>query len=811
MKEVTVSINSASFPDQFVSDSEKKSLEFGLQVGQAIQYEWFRKGGGDCKFYRQLDDFHRLRLYSRGEQPIGKYKNELAVDGDLSYLNLDWTPIPIIPKFVDIVVNGMSDRLFSITTYAQDAMSAEKRIAYQDMVETDMVSRDFLEQMERDFGIDAFDTPQEEVPESIEELALHMQLKYKPSIEIAQEQGINTVLEENHYNETRKRVNYDLTTIGIGAVKHSFLPGAGVKVDYVDPANLVYSYTEDNNFRDCFYWGEIKTVPITELRKIDTTLSNEDLDKISKYSQSWYDYYNVSRFYENSMFNRDTATLLYFSYKTDNTFVYKKKILDNGGERVIEKDDTFNPPQEMMEEGNFKKVEKTIEVWYEGVMVMGTNIILKWELAKNMVRPKSASQHVSSPYVVNAPRMYKGVIESLVRRMITFADLIQITHLKLQQVISKVVPDGVFIDADGLNEVDLGNGGVYNPEDALRLYFQTGSVIGRSYTQDGDFNNARVPIQQLTSSSGQAKIASLIGGYNHYLNMLRDVTGLNEARDGSKPDSNSLVGLQKLAAANSNTATKHILEGSIQITKALAEGLSCRIADILEYSEFKEEFAMQIGKYNVSTIEETKDLYLYDFGIFIELAPDEEEKAQLEANIQTALSRDQIYLEDAIDIREVKNLKVANQLLKLKRKKKEELEVQKQMMQQQTQAQINQQSQSMAAQSAIAKIEAEKQSKIEIKQAEVAFDIEKLSNEAQLKSQLMQLEFDMNMRLKGIEVESLKTREEGKEKAKSERISQQNTQQSKLIDQRKNNLPPMSFESNEDSLDGFDLAEFEPR
>jgi hypothetical protein len=293
--------------------------------------------------------------------------------------------------------------------------------------------------------------------------------------------------------------------------------------------------------------------------------------------------------------------------------------------------------------------------------------------------------------------------------------------------------------------------------------------------------------------------------------MIRDVTGLNEARDGSKPDANALVGLQKLAAANSNTATKHILDASLQITKALAEGLSCRIADILEYSEFKEEFAMQIGKYNVGTIEETKDLYLYDFGIFIELSPDEEEKRQLEANIQTALSRDQIYLEDAIDIREVKNLKVANQLLKLKRKKKEEQDVQKQMMQQQTQAQINQQSKSMAAQNALAKIEAEKRTKIELKQAEVAFDIEKLRNEAELKSQLMQLEFDMNMRLKGIEVESLKTREDNKEKAKSDRISQQNTQQSKLIDQRKNNLPPMSFESNEDSLDGFDLAEFEPR
>lgn len=811
MKEVTISVNSASFPSQFVSDSEKASMEFGLQVGQAIQYEWFRRGGGDCKFYRQLDDFHRLRLYARGEQSVGKYKNELAVDGDLSYLNLDWTPIPIIPKFVDIVVNGMSDRLFSINTYAQDAMSAEKRIAYQDMIETDMVAKDFLEQMNDSFGIDAFAVPQQDIPESDEELALHMQLKYKPSIEIAQEQAINTVLDENHYDETKKRVNYDLTTIGMGAVKHSFLPGAGVKVDYVDPANLVYSYTEDNNFRDCFYWGEIKTVPVTELRKIDPTLTNEDLDNISKYSQSWYDYYNVSRFYENSMFNRDTATLLYFSYKTDKSFVYKKKMLDNGGQRVIEKDDSFNPPEEMMEEGRFERIEKKIEVWYEGVMVMGTNIMLKWEMAKNMVRPKSASQHVSSPYVVNAPRMYKGVIESLVRRMITFADLIQITHLKLQQVISKVVPDGVFIDADGLSEVDLGNGGVYNPEDALRLYFQTGSVIGRSYTQDGEFNNARVPIQQLTSNSGQAKIASLIGSYNHYLNMMRDVTGLNEARDGSKIDPDSLVGLQKLAAANSNTATRHVLDASLQITKALAEGLSCRISDILEYSDFKEEFAMQIGKYNVATLEDTKDLYLYDFGIFIELSPDEEEKAQLEANIQTALSRDQIHLEDAIDIRDVKNLKVANQLLKLKRKKKEENDLQKSMMQQQAQAQVNQQSQSMAAEAALAKIEAEKRSKMELKQAEVAFDIEKLKNEAALKSQLMQLEFDMNMQLKGIETDSLQKREDNREQAKADRISQQNTQQSKLIDQRKNNLPPMSFESNEDSLDGFDLAEFEPR
>jgi hypothetical protein len=811
MKEVIVNISSTSFPSQFATDAEKATLEFGLQVGQAIQYEWFRKDGNQCRYYSQWRDFHRLRLYARGEQPIQKYKDELAVDGDLSYINLDWTPVPIIPKFVDIVVNGMSDRLFKVKAYAQDGMSQAKRNKYQDMIESQMVAKDLLMNIKEQTGVDPFVMQPDELPSNDEELSLYMNLNYKPAIEIAEEEAINTILDENRYDNIRKQCDYDLMTLGIAVEKHEFLPGAGVQISYVDPANIVYSYTEDPYFRDCFYWGEIKTLPITELYKIDQSLTKEDLEKISKYSQSWYDYYNVAQFYENNVFYRDTCTLLYFNYKTTKKFVYKKKILDNGNTRVIEKDENFNPPIEMMEEGRFEKVEKTIDVWYEGVMVMGTNILLKWELAHNMVRPKSATQHALPNYVAVAPRMYKGVIESLVRRMIPFADLIQLTHLKLQQVISRVVPDGVFIDADGLNEVDLGTGNAYNPEDALRLYFQTGSVIGRSYTQEGEFNNARVPIQELNSNSGAAKTQMLIANYNHYLDMIRSVTGLNEARDGSDPDPRALIGVQKLAALNSNTATRHILDGSLYMFKSIAEALTYRIADILEYADFRDDFANKIGKYNVSILNEIKDLYIYDFGIFIDISPDEEEKAQLEQNIQIALSKGDINLEDAIDIREIKNLKLANQLLKLKRVKKEGKEQQRAMQTQAIQAQQQAQLQQMAAQTAMQKIQLETQSKMQIKQAEVAFEIEKMKNEAVLKQQLMQTEFDMQMQLKGMETQSLTQREKEKEDAKAKRISQQNSEQSKLINQRKNNLPPIDFESNEDSLDGFDLAEFEPR
>ena len=752
-----------------------------------------------------------MRLYARGEQSIQKYKNELAIDGDLSYLNLDWTPVPILPKFVDIVVNGMGDRLFKVKAYAQDAMSQAKRSKYQDMIESQMLSKDLLLKIQGETGVNPFVTNPEELPQTDEELSLYMQLKYKPAIEIAEEEAINTILDENHYQDTRKRIDYDLTVLGIGIAKHEFLLGSGVEVSYVDPANVVYSYTEDPFFKDCFYWGEIKTLPMTELLKIDPTLTREQLEEISKYSQSWYDYYNVARFYENSMFYRDTCTLLYFNYKTTKKMVYKKKILEGGGTRVIEKDDKFNPPVEMMEEGRFEKIEKTIDVWYDGVMVMGTNFLLKWELSENMVRPKSASQHAIPNYVACAPRMYKGAIESLVRRMIPFADLIQLTHLKLQQVIARTVPDGVFIDADGLNEVDLGTGAAYNPEDALRLYFQTGSVIGRSYTQDGEFNNARVPIQQLTSNSGAAKTQMLIANYNHYLDMIRSVTGLNEARDGSTPDPNALVGVQKLAALNSNTATRHILESGLFIYRTISEALTYRVADILQYSDFKDDFANKIGKYNVSILNDIKDLYIYDFGIFIEISPDEEQKAQLEQNIQVALAKGDINLEDAIDIREIKNLKLANQLLKLKRVKKQEREEKMAMQKQEMMAQQQLQSQEFAAQTAMQNIQLEAQAKMQLKQAEVAFDIEKLKAEAELKRMLMAEEFNYQMQISGAKESLLADRDMMKEESKAKRISQQNTEQSKLINQRKNNLPPMNFESNEDTLDGFDMAEFEPR
>jgi len=800
----------SSFPSQAVSDLEKQTLEYGSKVGNAIEQEWFNVNEGyDSKnssgrYEASRRSFHSLRLYARGEQSVRKYKDELSVNGDLSYLNLDWKPVPIIPKFVDIVVNGMADRSYNIKAYSQDPASIQERTDYVTKIAEDMMAKPFNDAVVSQLGIDIYQTDQSNLPETTEELELHMQLDYKQSIEIAEEEAINSVFDRNKYEHISRRVNNDLTIIGIGAAKSSFNKAEGIKVEYVDPADLVYSNTDSPYFDDIYYVGEVKEIYINELKKQFPELTD---DQLNQYKESG-SYYNSKSDYNSKSNEENSVTVLYFEYKTFANQVHKIKTTGSGGKKAIEKDDTFNPPASI----DFEKVDRAIEVIYEGVKVVGSKDILKWELKKNMMRPKADTTKAQMSYAICAPRMYEGRIESLVSRMTNFADMIQITHLKLQQVLSKMVPDGVYLDADGLAEVDLGNGTNYNPAEALNMYFQTGSVIGRSMTQDGDMNRGSIPIRELSTNSGSSKISSLINTYNYYLQMMRDVTGLNEARDGSMPDKNALVGLQKLAAANSNTATRHLLQSSLYITLTMAECIAMRVSDVIEYSPTKESFIKSLGKFNVSTLEEMSKLYLHDFGIFLELSPDEEEKAKLENNIQVALQSGQIYLEDAIDIREVRNIKLANQLLKIRRKKKQELDQQQQQANIQAQSQANAQAAQAAAAADLQKQQALNESKAQLEQVKAQLEIQKLEREAAIKKELMQYEFEINKQLQETQLAVLKEKDKFKEDRKDERTKIQASQQSELINQRKTNAPPKNFESaGMDNLGGFGLEQFEPR
>ena len=793
------------FPSQVVSDAEKISYEYGLKVARAIEGEWFDKDNFSNRYIHNRNNFHNLRLYARGEQSIEKYKNELSINGDLSYLNLDWKPVPIIPKFVDIVVNGIAERMYDVKVFSQDPFGVSKRTQYMSKIMEDMRTKDLKSFVKEEFGMDLFNKSPDLLPDSQEELDLHMQLNYKQAVEIAEEQAINTLLEGNRYELVKKRFYYDLTVLGIGAVKTSFNTSEGVVIDYVDPANLVYSHTDSPYFEDIYYVGEVKTIPVNELVKQFPHLTQEDLKEITdSKSQNHGRYINT-----NDDDDNNKVRVLYFNYKTYMSEVYKVKETSTGADKAIEKDDTFNPE----ENENFSREARKIECLYDGALVLGTEKLLKWEMAKNMMRPKSDFTKVKMNYAICAPRIYEGRIESLVSRITGFADMIQLTHLKLQQVLSRMVPDGVYLDADGLAEIDLGNGTAYSPQEALNMFFQTGSVIGRSFTSEGDMNPGKVPIQEIQSGSGGQKLQSLIGNYNYYLQMIRDVTGLNEARDGSTPDAKALVGVQKMAAANSNTATRHILQGGLFLTSEVCECLSLRISDIIEYSPTRDAFIQSIGAHNVATLKEMTQLHLYDFGIFIELAPDEEEKAILEQNIQVALGQQNIELEDAIDLRDIKNVKLANQLLKIKRKKKLQRDQQLQQENMQAQAQANIQQQQASAQMEMQKQQSLASTTISIEQAKSQFEIEKMYQEAEIKKMLMQQEFEYNMQLKGGETQQKSQGEKEKEDRKDKRTKIQATQQSELIDQRKNDKPPKNFESSGNDIMGGigDMSSFGPR
>jgi len=785
------------FPSQVVSDLEKMSYDYGLKVGKAIQQEWFYTDSGTNRYRTNFNNFHNLRLYARGEQSIQKYKDELSINGDLSYLNLDWKPVPIIPKFVDIVVNGIAERTYDVKAFSQDPYGVTKRTEYMESILRDMQTKEFNDIAATEFNIDLYENNKDELPDTQEELELHMQLSYKQNVEIAEEQAINVLMEGNRYELIKKQFYYDLTVLGIGAVKTNFNTSQGVTIEYVDPANLVYSYSDSPYFDDIYYVGEVKNIPINELVKQFPFLTESDLEEIVKTKG-----YRPANFY-GSPANRgrednNTIQVLYFNYKTYMNETYKLKETGSGADKVLEKDDTFDPPE--TGDSRFGKLQKSVEVVYEGAMILGTERLLKWEMAKNMMRPKSDYTKCRMNYAIVAPRMYNGIIESLVRRITGFADMIQLTHLKLQQVLSRMVPDGVYLDADGLAEIDLGNGTNYNPQEALNMFFQTGSVIGRSFTSEGDMNPARVPITEITSGSGGNKMQQLIGTYNYYMQMIRDTTGLNEARDGSLPDKNALVGVQKLAAANSNTATRHILQAGLFLTSEVAEQLSLRISDILEYSPTKEAFIHAVGNHNMATLEEVQNLHLYDFGIFIELMPDEEERQQLENNIQMALQQKTIELEDAIDLREIKNIKMANSLLKIRRKKKIARDQQLQQQNIQAQSNANQQSAQAASQAKVQEEQAKIQAAIALEQTKQQLQTQTMQQEHAYKKELMQMEYQLNSELKRLDLETQKNKESQKEDRKDERTRIQASQQSELIEQRKLDKPPKNFESTGDTV-----------
>ena len=795
-----------AFPSQLASFETKKTKDFGMAVAQGIQGDWFYSvAGNQCKFYTNRYNFIERRIYAKGQVPMQKYLPSLGTNGDTSLLNLSKKTLSRIPKLVDVVVNGMVNRNYSIRADAIDPISRDNREGYRQQIVEDMNALPIIKTAKETLGVDIGNVPMDNLPETPDELAIHMQMEYKPSNCLSEQMLISSVMEENMYERTiNNRIITDLVTCGIGWAKNRFTPSKGIILEYVDPADKVQSETKDPYFRDCFYHGEFKTTLISDVLIEYPWLTEDQKKQLDNSCEMWFQYHNLNR---NDRIKGST-NLLYFTYKT--TRERARKIKEKfTGEKIVSDAAEFFDETVLTEKGqknDFKRTSIVEEILFEGVYVLGTDILLKWEVSENMSRPKSNKRKVTEQYHGCAPNYQDGFIGSLVERMMPIEDKLNILELKAEQIIQGVTPDGIAIDLDAIAELDLGDGKVTTAMDQFNMYLQKGSFFYRSYGTNGEYNNAQLPFKEVMTGDSLNKLTALGSKADKYLIELTEVIGLNKASDAGNPDKDALVGVAKLAALNSNLSTRHILDGSTYITLKEAEAVSYRVADIFKYfPELKEDLIRKIGATAVADLESIQDHHLSDFAIFLDLEPDDEEKAMLNADLTDAMAKGYIGIDDKYKINGIKILDLAIQYLSILIKKREK-----------KQQEIKAQDYKVQADENIRASQTAEQAKQQTAQMQAQFDAQKqqMITEGELQKEVArgeqdrlteQLKGENNIQLQYIINSGAVQKQEDAENRKDERTRIQATQQSKLVEQRQKEQGPTDFEAENENMEVFQV------
>ena len=782
------------FPTPLVPQETKKSDEYGLMYAKAIESEWFSKR---YNYYQtRRERIEENRAYAKGKQNISRYKQLLNATGDTSLLNLDWSPIPVVKKFVKVIVNSIMNKSYELKIRATDPIATSDRDELKNKLVGMMKFKDFIDEVKETTGQDISEGL--EIPDSMDELEMILEMSFKQAVEIAAELAVELTFDQNDYPiEIRRKVCEDLVVIGMGATKTYFDPYEGIKVRYVDPKYFISSHVKASNFKDMVYAGEIIYTTIGEIkREVGDKYSEAQYYEIAQTYAGKYD--NPSSVHANNHFNAYLNTFVYeyddftipvvdFEFVSVDDMNFEKKRTRHGNAGFYKKNGAYEPPKNSKYEREKKTM--TYKTVYAGKKILGADVIWSYGLKENMLRPKDNIQDTWMSYHVYAPSIYNMVEDSIVETIRPMADQVQLIHLKIQQLIARVKPYGLIIDVAGLNAVSMGDGGELTPLEIQDIYEATGVVYYRSRDEEG--NAQGVPIQPLPAYVSE--LPQLVNAYNFYINEIRNVTGVVPEREGITR-SEQLVGVTQMAVDASNTATYDIDRALNSITKGVAKDIIMMIQDIPKKSPLYKYYVESIGKANVDVIESMDKISLHNFGVNVEVEPDDKEKFFIEQHITTALSRNEIRIEDAIVARKMTNTNQAHKFLSLRRKKyqKEQMEIAQQnsMMQ----AQANQQTAIVSSQAKTQELQVEGQMKAQIEQLKSQAEIQKLQAEYQLKSQLSEQEFRQNMQLKAIEAGIIADMESFKEDRKDDRTKIQASQQSKLIDQRKKDSGPVSFQ-----------------
>ena len=782
------------YPSPLATNEEKADIKYGLDYFKAMYYDHSKNS--DVYHRDRKIRYSRNRAYAEGSQDIGKYKDLLDVQGDTAYLNIDFTPVSIIPKFVDVIVNGMVNQEYDIKAKSIDPIAAEERLNKKKQMYADMITKDFVEGLEDQTGIPL--APKGFVAKSSEEIDMFMAINYKQNVEIALEKAIEYTLDINDYDEVKRLMIRDLVVLGLCSSKIELSPSRGVTIRHVDPANLITSYSSKPDYKNVRHAGEIYSMTIADLKQqAGDQFSEDDYQKIAKEyagknnnpmtygDRAYYD--NGNETYD---YDKFSVNVLDAEFITSHSLNYEKKENKFGGFSVNKKASNYKAPKKSKTKR--ENIGSSVKVVYTGKYIVNTDYIFNYGMMENMPRSKSNLSETNLSYIIYQPNLYKMKSKSLVDRMIPFADQIQLAHLKIQHVLAKARPKGAAFEIGSLENVSKGDGGTFTPLELQEIYDQTGNIYYRRIDDEGNMTGA-VPIAELENGIGR-DFGTLINVYNHNLQMIRDVTGINEARDASQPSSEALVGVQKLALLASNNATRDINDAYLNVTKRTSQCISMRMQDLLNYKGLHSMYSNVIGDTAMHSIDMMKKMSIHEFGITLEVAPSEEERQMMEQNIQVSLAQKELRLEDAIMIRSIRNIKMANQMLILRRTKYQEEQQaqarqaseQNAMMQQQSAqqaAQLKQQQMQAEVQIEQARIQAKNQAEMQLKQLEF-----------QLKEQFEQSQHER--RLREIELGNL-----GKEGAASvqgevrKAIQEQSAMnQSQLIEQRKDRRGPLGEE-----------------
>lgn len=777
--------NSIGFPNPLANREEKEEKGYGLAYAKAISSQWGAIENDNSLYKKRSKIFERNRSYANGTQDTSIYRQLLnsldPSNSDGSFLNLDFTPVPILPKFVRIVVN----KILSSDPYpnleAVDPLSSSEKDAERRRVKMLVENKDKISKIKEKVGVDL--SKGEEIPETLEEAEIFMDANIKSSSEIAAQLATNMTLKWNDFSDsTYRRCVNDVTTLGMAVTKRSNDPNYGIKVDYVDPKNFVHSYTEDPNFGDIVYAGHVRRIPIQELKRIAGDQFTDDeyekiADQVTKRSQ--YDT-SSTRSYSNNKgaYDQYMVDVLDFEFISIDKIVFEEKENKHGNVGFYRKQEGYKPPSNSV----YRREVKTMSnaTVYGGSYVMGCEKVFDYGIKKNLPKNIHDISRTNLSYSVVATNLEGNIPKSMVDSCIGFADQLQLTHLKIQQSIAKAKPDGIIIDIEGLENVQLGKGGELQPLELHDIYEQTGVFYYRSKNPEGGFQNP--PIREIGNNI--RNINEFINLYNHYLRLIRDATGINEAMDASTPKGDQLVGVRQQAIAAGNNAIYDITNSSMVLFKKVCADIVKCLQVIPKESILFKAYTNAIGKENTGMLKVFEDLPMYNFGVVVVKEMEEIEKQYLEQNIQASLAQKELDIEDAIAIRQLKDVNQAERLLIVRRKKR--MARNQQMAQQNVQAQSQAQIQSTQAASQAKQQELQLQSQLDAQQmqlkSQLEAQLETMRHEHRKEIELLKAQATLGF--KTDDQEFREKLEVFKEDRKDDRVKKQTSDQSKLISQR---------------------------